>query len=86
MQIINITADGNFNALDLPRNKGGFKVQARSAVNIDVRVIGATDYWTLKSGTAQSFEGVLGVGGIELRAANGTIIEILIGFSERQSI
>lgn len=80
MNIVNITANGNFNALDLPRGYTGFRVQARTAVTIDVRVAGTTDYWTIKANESEKFEGNLGAGGLELRAANGTVIEILSGF------
>lgn len=85
MKIVNFTADGGWGQLQIPLDWGSFKVQARTAADIQVRVVGATDFWTIKSGSSQEFDGGL-TNSIEFKAANGVVIEMLLGFSARQSI
>lgn len=86
MQIINITANGNFNTIDLPTSYGQFMVQARSSADISVRVINTTTVWTIKSGTIATFPGTLGALGLQFQANNGAVIEIAMGFSSRDTI
>lgn len=79
-RIYNITADGNFNKLDLPGTYGSLKFQARTAVDIQVRYPGQTDFWTIKSGdNSGDFPGQFGAQGLEVKAANGTVIEVILG-------
>lgn len=79
-RILNITGTGAFIELvvanGFPQRTFVISLQARTAADMTYHWRGQTEYWTVKSGTARTIEGVFWPGDLFVNAANGVVMEI----------
>lgn len=72
--VINITADGNFQEVTgIPHDCKVLAIQHRASTAINMHFKGQSTVWTIKAGTTKVIKGQFNNGDIFLQAASGVI-------------
>ena len=75
--IINITADGNFQeVVGIPHQCRCIAIQARTAADVTLHWRRQTTTWVVKSGTVKTLVGQFNDGDLFVQATNAVVIEL----------